>query len=256
MAPDTALDADTGSRRAPVMLAAKDLHVMYEVYSEQRLSAKELAARRFRKRITTEVHAIRGVTFGVRQGEAVGVIGRNGSGKSTLLRTVAGLQTPTSGTALVKSQPRLLGVGATLQPKLSGYRNIVLGSLAMGLRMSEVDQAIDEVIDFAELRDSIDRPLRTYSSGMRARLAFGIATLRAPDIMLIDEALAVGDKQFKKKSLSRLRAMQAEAGCLLMVTHNLNEIRQTCDRAIWLDSGKIVMDGSVENVLDAYDEDE
>lgn len=240
----------------PVTVSVRELHVRYRVYTDQQLTMKELAVRGFRQRAAIEVHAVRGVSFDVHRGEALAIVGRNGSGKSTLLRAVAGLQTPNQGEVLVSSRPRLLGVGATLKPALSGRRNIVLGALAMGLRLDTIDDMVLDVIDFAELHDAIDRPLKTYSSGMRARLAFGIATLDAPDIMLIDEALAVGDRHFRKKSLDRLRSLQAAAGTLLMVTHNLNEIKQTCSRAVWLDQGALVMEGPADQVIDAYTEGE
>lgn len=252
--PNQSIQVEDEEQLASVVV--NDLHVSYAVYEEQRLSMKELAARGFRRRQSRSVEAIRGVSFEVAIGEAVGIVGSNGSGKSTLLRSIAGLQTPTSGSVLVRSQPRLLSVGATLQPKLSGYRNIVLGSLATGIPMRDVEEQINDVIEFAELEGAIDRPLRTYSSGMRARLAFGIATIQSPDIMLIDEALAVGDRRFKRKSLKRIRQMQANAGTIIMVTHNMNEIRKTCSRALWMDEGRIVMDGEMSEVLEAYTDDD
>lgn len=251
---DQATQIEDGAPAANIVV--EDLHVSYAVYEEKRLSMKELAASGFRKRQSRSVYAIRGVSFEAAAGEAVGIVGSNGSGKSTLLRSIAGLQTPTSGRVLIRSQPRLLSVGATLQPKLSGYRNIVLGSLAMGVPMRDIHNQINDVIEFAELEEAIDRPLRTYSSGMRARLAFGIATLQSPEIMLIDEALAVGDRRFKKKSLKRIRQMQASAGTIIMVTHNMSEIRKTCKRSIWLESGVIRMDGPTLDVLNAYADSE
>jgi len=247
---------DVSSPDGSISVSVRDLHIRYRVYSETSLTMSELAVRGFRRRQTTEVHAVRGVSFDVCRGDAIGILGGNGSGKSTLLRAVAGLQTPSSGEVLVRSRPRLLGVGATLRPQLTGRRNIVLGALAMGVRLEDVDACIEDVVSFGELEDAIDRPLKTYSSGMRARLAFGIATLQAPDIMLIDEALAVGDRRFRKHSLDRLGRLREAAGTLFMVTHNLNEIRQSCSRAIWLDQGSVVMDGPPDDVIDAYTNDE
>lgn len=231
----------------------RDLHVRYKVYADRHLTLRRLVSQRFSGREATHVHALRGVSFDIRRGEAVGIVGSNGSGKSTILAAIAGLLPPTSGVVLVRSQPLLLGVNAALKPELSGRRNIVIGSLAMGLAMNEVRAELDQVADYTELGDALDRPLRTYSSGMRARLAFAIATLRTPEILLIDEALAVGDRSFRAKSLERVREMQQEAGTILMVTHNLNEIRSTCSRAIWIDQGEVRHDGDVEDVLDAYE---
>ena len=155
----------------------------------------------------------------------------------------------------VRAQPTLLGVNAALKPELSGHRNIVVGGLAMGLKLTEVRAHMDDIAEFTELGEALDRPLRTYSSGMRARLAFSIATIHTPEILLIDEALAVGDKKFRAKSLARVREMQAEAGTIVMVTHNLDEVRKTCTRAVWLDQGILRMHGEVEPVLEAYESD-
>ena len=152
----------------------------------------------------------------------------------------------------VRGDAQLLGVGAALKPTLSGYRNVLLGGLAMGLQRDEIMAQMDEVIAFSGLGDAMGRPMNTYSSGMRARLAFSIATLRVPDVLLIDEALAVGDKEFRTRSLQRIRDIRDQAGTVIMVTHNLNEIRQTCSRAIWLNQGVLVADGPVETILDQY----
>ena len=199
-----------------------------------------------------EVHAVDGVSVDIEIGEFVGVVGSNGSGKSTLLRSIAGIQPLASGHVLVRGEARLLGVGAALKPMLTGRRNVILGGLAMGLTRSEIDARIDAVVAFAGLEHAINRPLNTYSSGMRSRLAFSIATLRVPDVLLIDEALAVGDKAFRAKSLERLETLREASGTVLMVTHNLNEIRQSCSRAIWIDGGRLVADGDPGEVLDAY----
>ena len=237
----------------PLAIVVRDVHVRYRVYADQRLSARELFARRFRGRETVEVHALRGVSFDIHVGEAVGIIGMNGSGKSTLLRTIAGLQSKDSGTVLVRSEPQLLGVSAALKPQLSGYRNVMLGGLAMGLTEREVRERLPEVERFAGLGDAMGRPMATYSSGMRARLAFSIATLTSPDILLLDEALAVGDRDFRARSLERVDQIRDSAGAVVLVTHNLGEIRQTCSRALWLDEGQIVEDGDAEDVIARYE---
>lgn len=234
-------------------VAVSGLHVRYRVYEEQSLSLRQLVGRGFRSRQSIEVHALRGVDLHVYRGEAVGIVGSNGSGKSTLLRAIAGLQSKAAGSVLVRGEPHLLGVNAALKPRLSGYRNILLGGLAMGLSFSEVEKRMDDVIEFSGLGEAIRRPMDTYSSGMRARLAFSIATLRIPDVLLIDEALAVGDQDFRDRSLARIRAIREQAQSVLMVTHNLNEIRQSCSRAVWLEGGIVREDGSVDEVLAAYD---
>jgi len=252
--PDTAPTIDTDP--TAVAVSVRNLTVGYSVFAERRLSMRDLVGSGFRSRESTVVHALNDITFDAAVGEAIGIVGHNGSGKSTLLRAIAGLLPPTSGEALVCSQPQLLGVAPALLPRLSGRRNIELGALAMGMRMKEVQDSIEEVADFAELGNALDRPLDTYSSGMRARLAFSIATIRTPDVMLIDEALAVGDRWFRRKSLGRLRQIQRDAGTLLMVTHNLNEIKATCPRTLWITRGELVADGPTEEVLEAYEKSE
>jgi teichoic acid transport system ATP-binding protein len=237
---------------APLAVSARDVQIEYRVYEEQFFSARELVARGFRSRKSTKVHAVRGVSLDVPVGEAVGIIGSNGSGKSTLLRAIAGVQSLAGGTIYVRGRTQLLGVNAALKPLLSGYRNVMLGGLAMGLDRQTIVAQMPEIVEFSGLGDAMGRPMNTYSSGMRARLAFSIATMRVPDVLLIDEALAVGDKEFRERSLERIRAIRDEAGTVIMVTHNLNEIRETCSRAVWLADGRVSADGSVDSVLDAY----
>jgi teichoic acid transport system ATP-binding protein len=234
-------------------IAVRGLHVRYRVYEEHRLSAGELVRRGFRSRKATEIHALKGVDLDVAVGESVGLVGANGSGKSTLLRCIGGLQPIDAGRVLVRGDAQLLAVNAALDPMLSGRRNVILGGLAMGLTRSQIDERFPDVMSFSELGAAIDRPMRTYSSGMRARLSFSIATMHEPRILLVDEALAVGDRRFRRKSLERIRTICEQASTVLMVTHNLNEIRNTCTRAIWLHDGTIVMDGDTETVLAAYD---
>lgn len=233
-------------------IVVEDLHVRFKVYADQRVTMRQQLARGFRSRDATEVHAVRGVSLRIHPGEVVGLLGLNGSGKSTLVGAIAGLLPPTSGQVLVRSQPVLLGVQSALIPDLSGYRNITIGCLAMGMPMATIRERLDEVAEFTELGVALDRPLRTYSSGMKARLAFAIATLESPDILLIDEALAVGDRSFKQKSLDRVRQLQADAGAVVMVTHSLGEVSSSCTRAVWMEAGAVVADGAVEDVLRSY----
>jgi teichoic acid transport system ATP-binding protein len=234
-------------------VVASNVDIKYRVYEEQYLSARQLMSRGFRSRQSTTVHAVKSVSLDVPVGQAVGIVGSNGSGKSTLLRAVAGLQSLAGGTIWVRGSAQLLGVGAALKPTLSGYRNVMLGGLAMGMTHDEVSDAMGTVIEFSGIGDAMGRPMNTYSSGMRARLAFSIATLRIPDILLIDEALAVGDKGFRERSLERIREIRDQAGTVIMVTHNLNEIRQTCDRAVWLEAGQLRHYGAVDETLAEYE---
>jgi teichoic acid transport system ATP-binding protein len=236
-------------------VSVRNVDIKYRVFEERFFSARELVSRGFRSRRSTIVHAVKDVSFDIPAGEAVGIIGPNGSGKSTLLRAIAGLQSLARGTIFVSGDAQLLGVGAALKPTLSGYRNVLLGGLAMGLDRVDIMDQMDEIVEFSGLGDAMGRPMNTYSSGMRARLAFSIATLRVPDILLIDEALAVGDKDFRERSLARINDIRDAAGTVVMVTHNLGEIRHTCSRAIWLESGSIVLDGPVDEILGGYERD-
>lgn len=246
-------DALVDRTASPVVsVAVRDLDIKYKVYEDQVFSARELVGRGFRSRSSTIVHAVKNLSFEMHMGEAVGIVGSNGSGKSTLLRAIAGLQSPAAGTVFVRGEPHLLGVGAALKPALSGYRNVMLGGLAMGMARDEVEAELEGVREFSGLGDAMARPMITYSSGMRARLSFSIATLRIPDVLLIDEALAVGDQDFRTRSLARINEIRREASTVVMVTHNVNEIRQTCTRCLWLDQGNLVADGSVDEVLDRY----
>jgi teichoic acid transport system ATP-binding protein len=232
-------------------ITVRDLRVDYEVFEQRRAALRE--------RLVTGkgsgrslVRALKGVSFDTFQGDAVGVIGTNGSGKSTLLATIAGLLTPATGSVLVAEEPKLLGVGATLLPSASGLRNIRLGCLALGMSAQEVDDRVEDIVDFTELGEAIHRPLRTYSSGMRARLHFAIATSVSPRILLIDEALAVGDRMFRKKSTERIQELLDNAGTLMLVSHSLGEVSRQCNRALWIEKGELRADGDVDDVIAQY----
>jgi teichoic acid transport system ATP-binding protein len=235
----------------PLTMRVRDVHVDYEIFEDRRAALKQRIVTRTGSGRSL-VHALKGVSFDVAEGDAVGVVGSNGSGKSTLLAARAGLLSPTAGEILVAEEPKLLGVGATLLPAATGFRNIRLGCLALGMSRLEIDERIDEIVAFTELGEAIDRPLRTYSSGMRARLHFAIATSVRPRILLIDEALAVGDQAFRIKSQARIEELLRAAGTLVLVSHSLEEVRRLCTRALWIEQGILKADGSVEDVVDEY----
>lgn len=234
------------------LLVAEDLHVDYRVFAERALSLRDRVVQRRVHREAHTVHAVRGVSMTLSQGESLAIVGSNGSGKSTLLGALTGLVPITRGTVLVRSRPTLLGVGAALRPQLSGRTNMLIGGLAIGLSRDEIASQLDEMIEFSGLRESIDLPMQTYSAGMRARLIFTVATARTPEILMIDEALAVGDAQFRVKSQERIDEIRAQAGGVILVSHNMREVAETCDRAIWLDRGVARADGPTEEVLEAY----
>ena len=237
--------------RTPLALRVTDVHIEYELFAERRSALRDrFVGRRADERRV--VRAVNGVSFDVYEGESVGMLGSNGSGKSTLLAAIAGLLAPVSGEILVSAEPKLMGVGATLIPSASGNRNIRLGCLALGMSPDEIEDRFEEIAAFTELGDALERPLRTFSSGMRARLHFAIATAMTPRILLIDEALAVGDKDFKAKSAARITDMLAHAGTLLLVSHSMAELQSHCKRGIWIDKGIVRMDSPIDDVIAAY----
>lgn len=229
-----------------------DLHITYKVFEDVRPTLRRFVTNRFKPREYTPIHALRGVDLRVHKGETVGVIGRNGSGKSTMLKAIAGLLPPSQGAVYATATPVLLAVGAALRADLSGRRNIFLGGSAIGMSVAELERRFDEIVEFAGLAHAIDRPLKTYSSGMRARLQFAVASAIEPEILLIDEALAVGDAEFRRKSAARVREMHKAAGTVFIVSHGKG-LENLCTRVIWLDDGKIVADGPAKAILAQYE---
>ena len=234
-------------------VVCKDVDITYRVYEDRRQSLRSLVASKFKSRESRAIEAVKDVSFTAYAGDAIGVIGSNGSGKSTLLRAIGGLMPVTDGEILVRGSAALLGVGAALQPKVSGRRNVLLGGLALGLSREEVAERFDEIVEFAGLEHAIDLPLKTYSSGMRARLQFAISSAVRPEVLLIDEALAVGDKAFKVRSQQRIDELRAAAGTIFLVSHSMGVIKKTCTRALWLEQGVLRADGDPKEVVAAYD---
>ena len=235
-------------RSARVAVAVRDVHIDYRLYGRRRPRTGNGRGGSSRR----TVRAVDGVSFEAHEGETVGVIGRNGSGKSTLLRAIAGLMPVTSGSVLAVDHPVLLGVGAALKGDLSGRQNIILGGTALGARRREMVQRTPEIIEFSGLGESIDLPFNTYSSGMKARLQFAVSTAVQPTILLVDEALAVGDEEFKERSNERIQQMVRGASTVFLVSHSLSTIKQRCDRALWIERGKQVMWGGADEVVNAY----
>jgi teichoic acid transport system ATP-binding protein len=243
--------------RAPTVIC-DNLNVVYKVMSQggsssAAVSARKLLGGRGRGEVYRRVHAVRGVSFVAREGDAIALIGRNGSGKSTLLRAIAGLLPAESGAVYTSGKPSLLGVNAALMRDLSGERNILLGCMAMGLTREEALARRDWIVEFADLGDFITLPMTAYSSGMAARLRFAIAASTSHEILMIDEALATGDAEFRRRSEKRIMELREEAGTVFLVSHSLGVVRMTCNRAIWLEKGQIVMDGEANEVVDAYE---
>lgn len=208
--------------------------------------------RQYRKE-NVQPSGVRNISLDVKQGEVLGIIGRNGSGKSTLLKMMAGVFPPDSGIISSRGSVSLLaGVGVGFHKELTGRENAYLYGALMGRTQTQIDELIDEIRSFAELEHHFDRPIRTYSSGMKSRLGISVATAFKPDLLLIDEVLGVGDASFRKKSEKRVKDMISESGTVVIVSHSLGMLKTICDRIIVLDSGSVLHEGDVELGLDLY----
>jgi lipopolysaccharide transport system ATP-binding protein len=208
------------------------------------------------RRQTASFTALDNVSFEVAEGDVVGIIGHNGAGKSTLLRVIAGIYRPDRGRVRIAGRASLLaGLGVGFNVNLSGRDNVYLYGSILGRAREEMTRRMDEVIAFAELAEFIDEPLRTYSTGMRARLGFAVAQAVRPEILLIDEVLAVGDARFKERSTARIRQMVTEAGCVIVASHSFSTLRQVCTRLLLFERGRLVMEGKPRDVLARYVKD-
>jgi lipopolysaccharide transport system ATP-binding protein len=227
----------------------------FRTYPPQRPSTlHEALTRGFRQLRPSETFwALRDVDLDVPYGACVGLVGANGAGKSTLLRLIAQVGRPDAGTIEVRGHMNaLLDLGAGFHPDLTGRENVILGGVISGLSRREVKRRFDEIVAFAELESFIDNPLRTFSTGMRLRLAFSVVALAEPEILLVDEVLAVGDLAFQHKCVRRIDLLKAKGCTMLVCTHDLALVRELCDSAVWLDAGRIAAVGSAESVLDSY----
>lgn len=228
--------------------------VRYQAPEERVQTFKEYMIRRLQRRVRFgDFFALKGIDLEVHAGEIVGVIGRNGAGKSTLLKVVSRVLVPTQGRVYVRGQVSpLLELGAGFHPELTGRENVMLNGTLLGHSSRDLEAQMDAIIEFAELGKFIEAPLRTYSSGMAARLGFAVATAWRPQILLVDEVLAVGDEAFRRKCQARMQAYRDGGTTTLMVTHDMNSIRSLCVRAAWLEAGKIVALGPAEKVVEDY----
>ena len=233
-------------------IEAKEVGVRFRAFADKNPTfRRSVAAGRVRER--EEVVALDRVSFEIDRGEAFGIIGHNGAGKSTLMRVVARTLRPNEGSVVVRGRTStLLQLGVGFNTELSGRRNVYLGGLAHGLRLAEVENRFDQIVEYAELEHAIDRPLKTYSSGMFARLAFSISMHLDPDILLLDEVLAVGDQSFQDKSMEAMRNLLERSGAIVFVSHSMASVAEFCDRALWLDHGTVRMVGEAEEVVASY----
>lgn len=210
-------------------------------------------SRRRRRGKGARVDAVKNVSLVARRGESIGLLGRNGSGKSTLLRLISGAEAPTQGKILVSSRPTFLGASPALQAHLTGEANIFLGCLAIGMTRAEARKKIAEIVEWADIGEAVKRPMKTYSSGQKARLTFAISTSIKPEILIVDEALSTGDAAFVAKATRRMQSLLDDAGNLFLVSHSASTIRKNCERAIWLHHGEIIADGPAEVICRNYD---
>ena len=235
-------------------MRVKDLSITYRTTFERKPTLKQAIIRFGRgQRAVREVEAIKNISFEVHSGTAMGIIGSSGAGKSTLMRAMAGILPPTTGSIEVWGKAStLLALGVGFNQNLSGRENIILGGLAAGLSRKEVEERADDVAEWTELGDFIDMPMRTYSSGMSARVGFSVAVHMKPDILMIDEALSTGDAHFREKANAKMAELRESARAMFLVSHGLGNIKEMCNEVMWLDHGRLMMQGEPDEVITAY----
>ena len=247
----------------PVAIEAHELSKRYRIgqmqaaYGTLRDSLSRAAARLVGRdeeaHEVEEIWALRDVSFSVRQGEVLGVIGRNGAGKSTLLKVLTRITTPTSGRAVIRGRVgSLLEVGTGFNPELTGRENVFLNGSILGMKRREIQRKLAEIIEFSGVEKFIDTPVKRYSSGMGVRLAFSVAAHLEPEILLVDEVLAVGDAEFQQRCLGRMEDLSGAGRTVLFVSHNMQAINQLCDRALWLEDGRLIENGEPSEVITHY----
>jgi len=235
-----------------VAIRVQGLTKRYHIYSQPADRLKQMLWRG-RRRFYDEFTAVSDVTFGVKRGQTVGIVGKNGSGKSTLLQLICGTVAPSAGTVEVRGRlSALLELGAGFDPDMSGRENVYIYASILGLNGSEIDQHYNDIVAFADIGKFIDQPVKTYSSGMCIRLAFAVAIHVEPEILVVDEALAVGDASFQYKCIKKIEKMQQGGVTILVVTHDVGTVKKLCTRAIWLHQGRLVSDGNAVAVADLY----
>ena len=238
-----------------VAISVEHLTMEFKISKDKIDTLKEYIIRTLKrnKKEKEKVRVLDDLTFKVYKGDKVGILGFNGAGKSTLLKILAGIYEPTYGTIHINGKVApLLELSAGFDKNYSGVNNIYLNGAFLSMEKEFLDDKFDEIVEFSELGEYIHYPVKNYSSGMRAKLGFSIATLIEPDILIVDEILSVGDIKFRKKSSKKINELMAEGVTVLLVSHSIGQIRKICDKCIWIDNGKIVMEGEANEVCDAY----
>lgn len=236
-----------------VALSVENVTKCYDIYEKPHERLFQMIFSRFGKNYAKKFWAIRDVSFSIPKGTVVGVLGKNGAGKSTLLQMICGTLAPTMGNIVVNGRvSALLELGSGFNPEFTGIENIYLNGQILGLSEEDISAKLQDILDFADIGDFVNQPVKTYSSGMFARLAFSVAINVNPDILIVDEALSVGDAWFQHKSMAKMRQLM-ETGCsVLFVSHSIDAVRALCDEAIWLEQGAVKMQGNVTEVTNAY----
>jgi ABC-type polysaccharide/polyol phosphate transport system ATPase subunit len=252
--PSTTHPEAAAAAAAPPAVELTDLGVRFRVPSDRITSFKEYVLRRAARQIRyADLWALRSIDLAIDRGKTFGIVGRNGSGKSTLLKVICRVLRPTTGRAVVRgSVAPLLELGAGFHPDLTGAENLLLNASILGVPRDLIEESFGEIVAFAELEDFIQAPIRTYSSGMQARLGFAVATFRRPDVLLLDEVLAVGDLGFQRKCLERIEAFRCQGTTVVIVSHSMGDIER-CDRAAWLHQGRIEAVGRPSEVLPLFE---
>lgn len=236
------------------MIEVNDVSMRFRMANDRIRSIKEYAVQRMRGRLTyTDFEALSHVSFDVRRGEVVGLIGRNGAGKSTLLKVISGILKPTEGSVTVRGNiAPMLELGSGFDFDMTGRENIFLNGAVLGYSEAFIRSKYDEIVAFSEIERFIDMPLRNYSSGMVARLAFSVATVIEPEILIVDEVLSVGDAEFQEKSRRRMLELMSGGTTVLFVSHSMDQIREMCSRVVWLERGQMMMFEDTQTACDAY----
>ncbi|MBR4940515.1 MAG: ABC transporter ATP-binding protein [Clostridia bacterium] len=235
------------------VIRVENVSKVYKIYNSPTDRFKEALGIGRGKQYHKDYYALNGVSFNVGKGEIVGIVGRNGSGKSTVLKILTGVLNPTEGNIAIEGKvAALLELGAGFNMEYSGMKNIYLNAAMMRVSKEEIEKKIPEILAFADIGEYIDQPVKTYSSGMFVRLAFAVAINVDPDVLIVDEALAVGDARFQLKCMDKFIEFVERGKTILFVTHDVNAVKRFCNRAIWLNSGKMIMDGNTDEVTDRY----